>query len=126
MDKKGKLLFTCTLVVGEGSNTSLVQIKNNEFVVANPLIQKNFNEKALEVADDNGSPLLQVIQESANELRINGIFLAMIGLDRKPVSFWAWQDQVSVDAARPKDFSLKPIFKYPRWKYPGKYADGSN
>jgi hypothetical protein len=124
MDKNGKLLFTCALIGGDESNPFQVQITNNVFNVVSGFVQKNYNDAALEVADDNGVPLFQVIQEGPNQLRINGVFvLGSSSATGKIIRLWAWGKNQATDSERPKDFVLKPIFKYPAWKYLGKYAD---
>jgi hypothetical protein len=124
MDKNGKLLFTCALVGGDESHPFQVQITNNVFTVASGLVQKNYSNAALEVADDEGVPLLQVIQDGPNQLRINGVFLLGTSSQTgKPIRLWAWDKYVETGPDRPTNFTLKPIFKYPSWKYLGQYAE---
>lgn len=124
MDKNGKLLFTCTLVDGDESHPFQVQITNNVFSVASGLVQKNYNNVALEIADDEGVPLFQVIQESPNQLRINGVFLLGISPQTGTlIRLWAWDKYAETSPDQPKNFTLKPIFKYPSWKYLGQYAE---
>ena len=123
MDKNGKLLLNCELIGGDESNPFRIKILNNVFDVASGFVQKNYNDVALEIADDSGVPLFQVIRVSKNQLTINGIFMTGMIAGGKPVRVWAWEDKYAIDVDRPSDFALKPIFKYPSWKYLGKYAD---
>jgi hypothetical protein len=123
MDKDGKIIFNCTLIGGDDAHPFQIEIKNNVFKIASDLVQKNYNDKALEVADDDGNPLFQVIQEDKNIIRINGVFVFYKNAQGQLVRVWAWDDQAYWGVERPKDFVLKPIFKYPSWKYLGQYAD---
>ena len=59
---------------GDDAAPFQVQITNHIFSVASGFVQKNYNQVSLEVTDDNGIPLFQVIQEGPNQLTINGVF----------------------------------------------------
>jgi hypothetical protein len=122
MDKNGHLLLTCEVVGTKGARPFQIKIVNNVFDVASGFVQKNYNNLALEIADDNGVPLFQLIYESKSQFRINGVFAAG-WLNGKEMTLWAWSDGTFVGTDLPKDFVLKPIFKYPSWKYLGQYAD---
>jgi hypothetical protein len=123
MDQHGKILLTCTISAGSESTHFSVEIKNNVFSVASGFVQKNYNDTALEIATDDGTPLFQMIQESKNLLRINGVFPLYRDKEGKVIRLWAWDAHSDTDPEKPKDFVLKPIFKYPSWKFLGKYAD---
>ena len=123
LDKDGRILLNCTISGGDEAHPFQIEIKNNVFTVASKFVQKNYNDKALEVADDDGVPLFQVIQESKNQLRINGILVLYPDKEGKMVRLWAWDGHADINPEKPKDFLLKPIFKYPSWKYLGQYAD---
>ena len=122
LDKNGHLLLTCELVGTNGPNPFQIKIVNNVFEVASGFVQKNYNSLALEIADDDGVALFQLIRESKNQLQINGVFAAG-SLNGQEMTLWASPDITYVGTARPKDYALKPIFKYPSWKYLGQYAD---
>lgn len=121
-DKNGHLLLTCQVVGTIGSSPFQIKIVNNVFEVASGFVQKNYNNLALEIADDSGVPLFQLIRESKNQLQINGVFAAG-WLNGQEETLWASPGVTFVGTARPKDYALKPIFKYPSWKYLGQYAD---
>lgn len=96
-----------------------IEINNNEFVVRPPDWDKNSNERALEVVDGKQKPVFQLIYKGKAMIQINGIFVGqghvMLASERE-----------TIGGASPESiaaFSLKPIFKYPSWKYPGQYAD---
>jgi hypothetical protein len=123
MDKDGKLVLSCELIGGDKERPFQIEIHNNVFSVASGLVQKNYNDKALEVADDQGIPLFQVIQESPDKLRINGIFVLGQQQGETVVRVWAFGSKLILNPNRPEEFVLKPIFKYPSWKYLGQYSE---
>lgn len=94
-----------------------LEIHNNEFTVRNPALDRNFNDKALEIVNSDHRVLLQVYWKTPSQLVINGIFpngrryiLAGPG--------GAQESPTVLDT-----FVLKPIFKYPSWKHKGEYAE---
>jgi hypothetical protein len=105
--------------VWSGDEKPLIEVKDNEFTVRVPGCDKNSSAKALEIINANGVVLFQLIRKSSTNVAINGIFPSPIGL------ILAGPDG-TITGARQSDldhFRLKPIFKYPAWKYPGQYAD---
>jgi len=106
---------------GEGKPP--IEVNDNEFTVRVPGWDRNSNANALEVINADGVPVFQMIRKTPLEVVINGIFptpagLVLAGPDGMTVSRGSAQVQQSLSA-----FHLKPIFKYPAWKYPGQYAD---
>ncbi len=101
-----------------------VEIVNNNFKVRPTNWDRNSNENALEVVDENSKPRLQVIRVNLSHYRIEGIFPLPSGgayLAGNGITY-----RLGAGEPIPPSFQLAPIFKYPGWKYPGKYADGSN
>src|SRR5262249_15442565 len=105
-----------------GESESPVEIKGNKFIVKRPGWDRNFTANAFEVVDENGSPVFQMIRKTKYDFVFKGILVT------PRLIFVADQACVQLSAARARDIhlSLTPIFKYPSWKFPGKYADGSN
>ncbi len=102
-----------------GTGKPPIEVKNNEFTVRVPQCDKNSNADALEVVNANGVVLFQLIRKSSTSIVVNGIFASPLGL------ILAGPDGM-LQGARQSDldhFRLKPIFKYPSWKYPGQYAE---
>jgi hypothetical protein len=102
-----------------GNGKPPIEVKNNEFTVRIPECDKNSNANALEVVNAHGVVLFQLIRKSSTSVAINGIFASPLGL------ILAGPDGM-VQGAGQSDldhFRLKPIFKYPAWKYPGQYAE---
>ncbi|HXJ10644.1 MAG TPA: hypothetical protein VNH19_00110 [Candidatus Limnocylindrales bacterium] len=114
------LLVDATIGAG-GQFGPIIEVRGNRFAVRDPHFDSNSNENALEVVAPDGQPIFQLIQKSPTHVVINGFFPADNGQ-----SLWiAGPDgvqSVRMDADLPK-LRLRPIFKYPAWKYPGQYAD---
>lgn len=114
-------VFLFSFKVWGGPGKPPIEIKNNEFVVRDVGDDRNSSANALEIIDANGNPLFQMIRETPTDIVVNGVF--PVPHLRGPII--AGPDGV-ITGASPSDlaaFKLKPIFKYPSWKYPGKYAD---
>jgi hypothetical protein len=104
------------------SGESPVQITNNNFMVRPLNWDKNSSQNALEVVNEKQQPILQFIKLSPSHYLVEGLFptpgkLLLLAGDNG-------MHLISMGSPLPSDFQLTPIFKYPSWKYPGKYADG--
>jgi len=100
------------------SGESPIEIKHNEFTVRVPGWDKNSNQSALEVVNQQGFPVFQMIYRNNYEIEING-FISIPGS-----LVIAQEDGVRIislkDLSSTKiPVSIKRIFKYPSWKYPG-------
>src|SRR5229473_4631490 len=83
-------------------------------------IKRGQATNALEVVNADGIPLFQMIRKTPTNIIVNGIFPMPRGgiIVAGPKGMIANANQSDVDGLQ-----LKPIFKYPSWKYPGQYAD---
>ena len=111
------------------ANVPGVEVNGNEFVVRPAGWDRNSSKNALEVVNENGSPVFQMVRLTPSMMRINGIFPLQGGGWPQGSIFVADENQFEVITPGnqiPADFKLTPIFKYPAWKFPGKYADSSN
>jgi hypothetical protein len=105
-----------------------VTVKDNEITVGNEgqeIAERNYSENAFEIVDKDYSPVFQMIRTSATSITINGVFptgqiSSMTGL---PVLVWVTEHGYETGSRRPADFNLKPLFKYPAWKYPHVFAE---
>jgi hypothetical protein len=107
----------------DGPDKPSVEVKGNEFIVRPEGWDRNSSANALEVVNNQGQAVFQLIRRSPTDVVINGLFLFPNGIR------WAAnypRTVVNPTPARLAEFLPKPIFKYPAWKYPGKYADDSN
>jgi hypothetical protein len=100
-----------------GTTTSPLEIRRNEFVDRTPPgWDRNFSDAAIEVVNENGYPVFQLIYETPSCIRINGVLRNRRGevvLNREGVAL------NPRGPVRP----LKPIFRYPSWKFRSVYAD---
>jgi hypothetical protein len=109
-----------TTSVGGGHFGPVIEVRNNVVAVRDPKFDKNSNEHALEVVNDKGQPVFQLIFKNATHIVINGYFPVPNG---RPILAGPDGFKQGVTDEQVASFHLKPIFKYPAWKYPGQYAD---
>ncbi len=93
--------------ITDGSGREAIQIRKNGLAVKPSAWDRNFSSNAVEIVDANQRPIFQMIRKRANLIQVAGLFVSPKG---------------AVFDARP----IKPLFKYPAWKYPGKYAEESS
>jgi hypothetical protein len=109
-----------TVKVWSARGQSPIEVINNEFVVRPPQWDKNSTAKALEVVNEKGLPVFQLIRQTSSHLIVNGVFPfpngMFIATDKLLVL------NPSENTLRETLASLTPIFKYPSWKYPGQYV----
>ncbi len=127
---KGDTLY-CDVKLWSETGQSLVEVKENEFVVRPPNWDRNFSSNALEVVDEKGAPILQVIRKTASHWVINGMIVSPVGVivatDQGTV-FGSHMDNLAL-ALKQKNMmlaalkELKPIFKYPSYQHPGELLD---
>ncbi len=91
-----------------------IVVTDNEFSLPVPHLDRNYDNRALEIVDDNQGPILQVIWKTPSQLVINGIFpmqgnKVYIADDK---GFRPWRGE-----------RIKPLFKYPSRRFQGQYAD---
>jgi len=115
---KGDLLMF-SMELRPPNGTAQLEIENNEFTVNMPGCDWNYSANALEIVDGQGLPIFQMVRKSPLRTVIYGwfaipgevIFIDPSGIMENPMN---------------PPGHLSPIFKYPAWKFPGKYADDSN
>jgi len=69
---EGNVVYVDAIVYS--SNGIPIEIKHNEFTQPPPGWDRNFDDDALEFVDQNQNPVLQLIYESATDIRISGRF----------------------------------------------------
>jgi len=117
-----KLLFN--FKVWNGTAEAPVEVVNNSFTVRTPVgWDRNSSPNALEVVNAKGKPVFQMIRKTPTDIAINGIFPLPNG---RLVIAGPNGSEVGASEKDVREFSLKPIFRYPSWKFPSKYADDSN
>ena len=111
------LLFS--FVAWGGSGEPPLEIHNNEFTVRNPRWDRNSNANELEVINPDGTVVFQLIRKSPTNILITGIF----PLPNGTLLVAGHNGAIETDKVLPS-YLPQRIFKYPSWRYPGKYADG--
>jgi hypothetical protein len=103
-----------------------IEVNANEVKIGNDLVDRNFAQNAFEVVNKQGEPLFQMIRKNAGTIQINGIFPTGTISQKtgKQILMWV-SDEAGIETSsiQPKEWNLRPIFKYPSWKYPGVMAD---
>jgi hypothetical protein len=100
-----------------GSGLPPIEIKNNQLLNKPPAWDFNSNEKALEIVNENYLPVYQFFYKSPSHIVVNGAFPFPGGL------ILASENGAVVNPTLPTTFKLRRIFKYPSWKYPGKFDE---
>jgi hypothetical protein len=99
-----------------------IEVDDNNFTIAMPNCDWNYTANALEVVNGRGVPIFQLIRKSQYAIIVNGIFPIPGGFIVAGGTTGGFANVQKI----PKDYYLEPIFKYPAWEHPGKYADDSN
>lgn len=110
----GKFYVDTSLYGGRG--ISPVVIKGNEFLVKPPNWDKNYDENALEVINQDGDPILQLIYDTQHHIVMYGIFPYPGGVAVVDKSGFTMDDSFKV-------LHLRPMFKYPSSSYLGQRVD---
>lgn len=119
--KHNELLFSFV----SWSNGVKIEVDNNQVKIGDPLVDRNFSPNAFEIVNGAGEPIFQLIRNPSS-ITVNGIFptptiSSQTGL---PLVLWISPETgILSSSTKPAAFKLKPIFKYPSWKYTGQYSD---
>jgi hypothetical protein len=130
---KGDVLYCDVTLWGGGTGPSSVEIKENKFTVRPPNWDRNFSQNALEVINENGQPILQLIRTTPSHWVVNGVFISpdriMVATDKGTRSVRnvpnlppELREKLNKDI-RDALANLKPIFKYPSYQHEGEYVD---
>jgi hypothetical protein len=105
--------------IWNGDEKSPIEVNDNQFVVRPPGWDSNFSDNALEVVDQHHRVIFQMIKRTPTRVLVNGIFPKPNGRLIVAGNGSCWPNV----AAIPGGFVLRPLFKYPLWKYRGVYAE---
>jgi len=96
-----------------------IEVVGNEFKVRHADWDRNSSQNAIEVINSVGYPVFQLVRTRSDQIVIRGLFPFPDG------SVFIASGNSSYFAAPGGSVSpnLKPIFKYPSWKYPGQYVE---
>ncbi len=113
---EGGQLYADVKIYG-GSGLPPLEIKKNKLLNKPPDWDFNSNETALEIVDNKQTPIYQFFYKNPSHIVMNGIFPFPGGL------ILANESGATINPILSTNFSLKRIFKYPSWKYPGEYEN---
>jgi hypothetical protein len=111
---------------------SVFTLRGDEFTVEGGSDwDANYNDGAIEVTNEYGVPIFQLVRESRSALRINGLFeIADVVLTYTPQRFGRLvksngQFVKSGDFVPPINF-LQQMFRHPYSRYPGQFTDNAD
>lgn len=107
--KDGRVLISANLLK---SGTQPIQIIDNQLMLAEATWDRNYNDQALEVVDEDLNPILQVVYRTSHNVAVYGVFPTPVG----PV----WAGPAGYGK---KEQHFKRIFKYPSRKHLGQELD---
>jgi hypothetical protein len=114
--KNDELLISTDIY--HGDSMPAVKLRNNAITDMRIVgWDRNSSEAALEIVDEKGCPVFQFIRKTPFQAVLYGSFT-----DREGKPVFANEKGVRFDG-KLTECELKPVFKYPAWKYPGQYAD---
>jgi hypothetical protein len=113
----GKGVLYADVSIYGGSGMPPLKIRHNQLSGKPPDWDFNSNETAFEVVTEHNTPIYQFYYKTPTHIVVNGVFPFPGGL------ILAGPEGAILNPFLPASFRLKPIFKYPSWKYPGKYAE---
>ena len=117
---KDNALLLSTALPGGPYMPDPIRIIDNQFSNNSPPgWDINRTDIALEVINEKHEAVFQAIRKSSNRIVINGVFYSRVAM-------WLANDAgiKVVPPGKPyDDFKLNPLFRYPAWRFPGKYAD---
>ena len=109
-------------LVYTGENQKPIQLKDNNVENLPSGWDSNFSDKALEIVNEDGLPMFQLVYKDENTAMIRGVFCVdnMVGiLDDFSLGFFDKSPAIL------QKYNVKRIFKYPDWKFHGQYEDNA-
>lgn len=97
-----------------------VQIKEGNLTVTPQNWDTNSNTNAFEVVDENLNVVFQIIYSKPSKISLFGVFPDP---QIQGQLIFVSDKGIKTDFSKPKDFSITRHFKYPSWKYPGRFDD---
>lgn len=104
-----------------------VRIERNQLADRPPEWDVNHSDdwRTVEIVDEQSKPRFQFYYHNPNSIVIKGIFLSNQHMYIADDTLYAYKigEAIPQGMPDPKEFSLKPLFKYPSRQYPGTYTD---
>lgn len=110
---EGGLLYVDASVFTGDTAEPVIEIARNQYKRIPPGWDVNSTPAALEIVNERGEPVFHLIYKSPSEAKVEGVF-------QTPDGAYVIDEHGQGYGLKP---DIKPVFKYPSWKYPGQYAD---
>jgi hypothetical protein len=110
-----KVLVTANLYSGPGFNP--LEVRNNQFTLRDSLWDRNFDDTAFEVVNQDLTPMMQIVYTTPHNVHIYGVFQS--GGWVIAISPGRMSNLLSGTALTERDYSAKRLFRYPSRKYFG-------
>ena len=111
----GDVLYIDTTIPDQEGKPA-IELRKNQFTVKHDGWDKNSNKNAFEVINEQHRVVFQIVRESHSNIRVKGAFPVSGGVVIADDTELRMGHSVN-------DCNIKPIFRYPAWKHPGKYVD---
>jgi hypothetical protein len=117
--------FYADVTIHDSSSAPAIEIKHNKPTITPPRWDYNKNSRAFEVVNENLDIVFQIIYSQPSKIVINGIFPRQ---DFKDELLYVSESGIIgglIGQPPPDGFTLRRIFKYPAWKFPGQYEESA-
>ncbi len=97
-------------------------LQNNVESICNPSWDRNYTDRALEVVNEDGFPVLQLVRVGKRNIAITGVFLAFgMAIAIAPGQFMRRLSSIAEAQALLSDSAVFPkLFEYPSWQHQGR------
>jgi hypothetical protein len=122
---KDGLLTADISLFAPGQAYEAFSLRDGKFHLLAPNWDVNASERAIEVVNENGIPIFQLIRSSAKHLHIDGLFRtknAVLLLGRGGLIIQPILGDAANRFVPPADF-LPKMFRYPSWQHPGEMVE---
>lgn len=119
--KKGDRLLVDAVVYGRDGKTN-AEVRENEVNIRPELgWDRNWSDTALEVIDNAGNPVLQIIYQTPSRIRINGVFLTDNNQYVMLTNSIILEATIGETVPAGPEETIPRLFKYPSWQHRGEY-----
>jgi hypothetical protein len=122
---KDGLLTADVTLFAPGQRYEALSLRGGKFSLLAPNWDVNASERAIEVVNESGVPIFQLVRSSSKHLRIDGLFRmtdAVLLLGRGGLFIQPILGEAANRFSPPPDF-LPKMFRYPSWQHPGEMVE---
>jgi pimeloyl-ACP methyl ester carboxylesterase len=116
-------LLCVDATIFSGPHIPLIEVVCNRARINAPGWDTNFSDKAMEVVDQNRSPMFQIIFVNPRRVQVNGIIPS--AMNQFNIYLPGGFQKIAIDPSHPSPIAdpIKTIFKYPAWQHQGEFAN---